>query len=238
MTDFGPFISYSDPRIYGLIEGYRWGEFQRSLLLGQRSWEPVALEDDHRSVFRREGRDRIIECFTERGFRVGMGESGVLHVLADLPPEDPMLPTLLEQWGIAIPKVTVLSLEGPVETIGSVPIFKAAVFGYTERADGERCHGLNNDAWIVGRVDVCHTRRMPAPNWSQNPGARVARYDGVRGTLKRARNTAREVAAAMPEWEEFLAWKTRQAQAAEDARLEAERKAEEIDDPGVEAFAA
>ena len=236
MPELGPYVSYSDPRIYSLIEGYRWGAFQRSLLTGERSWDSTTWTGGDPKGRREAARDGILDCLRERGIKYGMADDGVMRIMADLPPDDPMLPTLMEQWGIAIERVTVLSLEGPVETVGNVPIFHAAVFGYTERADGERRHGVNDDAWIVGRMDVRRTYRMPKPwQWSQS-GEPVTRWGGVRGTLKRARNTAREIAAALAEWEEYSAWKARRDEAAAEAR----RLAMEPDheDEGVEAFVA
>ena len=238
MPEFGPHVAYSDPRIYGLIEGYRWGAFQRGLLTGERSWDPTTWTDGDPKGRREAARDGILDCLRERGIRFGTAGDGVMRIHADLPLDDPMLPTLLEQWGIAVERVTVLSLEGPVETIGAVPIFRAVVFGYTERTDGERRHGVNNDAWIVGRMDVCRTYRMPGPReWSQC-GCQEAEGERVRGTLKRARNIARKVAAALPDWEDYCSWKARRDEAAAEARRLAMEPDLTTEDEGIAAFVA
>ncbi|WP_237481316.1 hypothetical protein [Lichenibacterium dinghuense] len=110
------------------------------------------------------------------------------------------------QWQIEVSCVSVLSLHGPVETHGVVPVFKACVFGRTERADGIRRDGLNHDAWVVGRSDVRRTHRMDKPGEWWPPGEHVAKRGGVRGTLTRARNTARAVSAALADWEAYSAW--------------------------------
>ena len=209
VAEFGPFVRYVDHRIYGLVAHYGWGPHQREMLLGTRPWT-----QNQNAV-------SIVACLRERGIQVARDQTGIARIHMDsLPPDDTMLPTLLAQWSIDIPRVSVLSLEGPVQLWGGVPIFRACVFGRTERADGARRDGLHHGAWIVGRMDVRRTYRMAWPHaeqaglsvrlgilWSQ-PGEPVTRLGGVRETAMRARNTASQIARALPDWEEYLAWKS------------------------------
>ena len=214
MTDFGPHVAYTDPRIYGLVAGYAWGPHQREMLLGTRAWPQT------------QSATSIVACLRERGIRVWRDRDGVGSVHMDgLPPDDTMLPVMLAQWGITIPRVTVLSLCGPVETVGGVPVFQGMVFGRTERADGVRRDGLNDDAWIVGRMDVqtTYVRDDGVEPWWDHAGPAVVGNRAVRGTLRRARNTAEKVSSHVAHWDEWRAWKARRdAEAAEAARRAAE----------------
>ena len=143
-----------------------------------------------------------------------------------------MLPTMLAAWGIDIPRVTVLSLCGPVETVGGVPVFQGIVFGCTERSDGVRRDGLNRDAWIVGRQDVqtTYVRDDGVEPWWDHAGPAVVGNRAVRGTFRRATNTAATVSSHIADWEEWRAWKAqKEAEAAEAARRAAEAL-EPVDD--------
>lgn len=219
MTVFGPHVRYTDPRIYGLVAGYAWGPHQREMLLGTRPWSCT------RNMI------SMTACLMERGIRVGRDVANVARLHMDgLPDRDDTLDERLAERGIAIPRVSVLSLLGPVEEVGTVPIFQAVVFGYVEHADGKRRHGLNADAWIVGRMDVRRTYRITSPwEWSQ-AGEPVTRFGGVRGTPARARNTARELAAAIPDWDEYCVWKARKDAEADEAARRAAAALEPVDD--------
>lgn len=116
MHDFGSFTAYSDPRIYGLIENYRWGDFQRSLLLGQHSWVSSTWGTDRRG-FRLKACNVVVHCLHERGIKTGMSENGVALIRVDLPVDDPTLPMLLAQCELVIPKVSILVLEGPSRAV-------------------------------------------------------------------------------------------------------------------------
>lgn len=171
---------------------------------------------------------------TERGIRIVRSieyTRDVVRIEVDLPPCDDLLPTRLAEWGITIDRVEVLSFEGPVETVGEVPIFKAVVFGHTEHADGRKRHGINRNAWIVGRMDVRWVERLPEPwIWQTFVGPVVAEDDRVRGSLRKARNTARRVSVEIVEWEEYCVWKETKDRAVAEAARRAVEAAEPIDE--------
>lgn len=239
MPELGPFVVYSDPRLYGLIEHYHLGPFQRSLLLGQRSWDSTdwnglsEVECEHAPA-------SIVVSLGREGFEFRLAHGGIMHISVDLPPPDLMSPILIEQWNLTHAHIPILALEGPIDTIGEVPIFKAIVFGNTERSDGCRRSGFNKDAWIVGRQDVrevirCYDGVSP---WAMEYGPIVVRKQAIRGSLRRARNIARRVADALPEWDRYVAWRADRVADAERARLDAEFQAAVDADAGVDAFRA
>ena len=197
MTDFGPFARWPDPRAYELIAGYRWGEFQEALLLGQRSWDWCEMSRGEQKAY-----EAVVRCLSERGFKIDRAVEGdrvVATITIDgIPPDDVMLSTLLDQWGLRWERMCVLSIEGPVDMVDQVPIFRACVFGKVEDPDGEKRPGLHPEVWIVGRPDVITRVHIPR----------------LRGTLRRARNSARRLAQLIPDWERAVA---------EDARRERER---------------
>ena len=216
MTTYGPHVAYTDPRIYGLVAGYAWGPHQREMLLGTRPWPNTAQPN----------LVSMITCLRERGMQVGIDGDGVGRIHMDgLPHGDDLLDLRLAQWGIAIPRVTVLSLNGPFDEVGNVPVFQGTVSGRTERSDGVRRDGLHDGAWIVGRQDVLITYRRDdnVEPWWDHAGPAVVGNRAVRGTLRRARNTATSVAAYVAHWDEWRAWKARKdAEAAEALRRAAE----------------
>ena len=237
MTNFGLFVRWPNPRAYDLIAEYRWGDFQRSLLLGQRSWEPSGMSRGEAKALA-----IVLECLGERGYRIDRAMEAdrvVARVTIDgLPLDDVMLPTLLEQWGLRFRHIRILSLEGPVEIIGRVPIFRGSVFGNIEGINGRAAHGFSRDAFFVGCVGVGAVVRSLTDGSIRRDLYCPMRYERsrIRDTLRKARNTAARVERLMDDWEEYLAWTARQTHNAEQARLEAERDAEEVEDEGVLGF--
>lgn len=229
MPDFGPYVRYSDPRVYDLIAGHHWDPFQRSLVLGQHSWSDVRMNRWQTMALH-----GVQSYLTERGIRIVRSAEhtrDVVLIEVDLPPGDDLVPTRLAEWGISVDRVEVLSFAGPVETVGDVPIFVAMVFGRTEHADGRKRDGMNWDAWIVGRMDVREVERLPEPwVWRSFVGAVVAGDDRVRGSLRKARNTARLVSAAVAEWDEYCRWKEAKDRAAAEAARRAAEAAEPVDE--------
>ena len=218
MLKLGRYVSYSDPRIYELISGYNWGSLQRSLLSGERTWSSADWTDAPNSL--REGAPQsILNCLEKLGFDVRLERTGVLHISAEMPQDDLMLPTYLAQWRIDIQHIRILALEGPVETVGSVPIFQGIVFGHTEHSDGRRRAGLNKTARIVGRNDIrLVSREYHEDQWLDILGPMAVRNRTVRGTLTRARNTARRIAAAIPNWDQYLSHRSQQKRESEMSR--------------------
>jgi hypothetical protein len=239
MAHFGRFVTYSDSRIPKILATYNWGSLQLALLSGEMSWNPLDWGDIPNS--RREGApESILACLRRLGFEVHMAQSGTMHIKADIPPEDSLLPSLLTQWRIDIRHIQVLALTGPIETVGRVPIFQSVVFGRTQHADGRVRDGLNRAAWIIGRHDVRQT--LPdchgSDPWSISTGPTVVRDQAVRGTLRRARNTAKRVMAALPEWEKYSSWRAEKMRILEELRRSAECESIAEEDLEVASFVA
>ena len=231
MTDFGPFARWPDPRAYTLIAGYRWGDFQRSLLLGQESWDRSGM-----SRFEARAYDGMVECLTERGFRIVRSPdhtSDVVTIEADVPPYDSNLEAMVNAWRLRMEGIRILALRGPVEYVGEhrVPIFEASTFGEIE-VRGTRVFGIQPSVFIVGRIDVRHVSTLDIGGGETvtKVALETTHASRVRTTLRRARNTAAMVDAAIPAWDAHVA---RLAREAEERRLAEDRErfeAEPIDE--------
>ena len=239
MSNSKRFVTYSDQRIPETLASYNWGPLQRDLLSGRLSWDPLDWKGVPESM--REGApESILACLRRLGFEVHMAQSGTMHIKADMPSEDSLLPSLLTQWRIDIRHVQILALTGPIETVGRIPIFKSVVFGRTQHADGRVRDGLNRAAWIIGGHDVRQT--LPdchgSDPWSISTGPPIVRGQAIRGTLRRARNTAKRVMEALPEWEKYLAWREEKMRVLEELHRSAERESLAEEDLEVASFLA
>ena len=128
MTDFGPFTRWSDPQSYTLVAGYKWGDFQRSLLLRERSGSRSDMLEYQERAF-----DHVEACLGECGYTIARSPehtSDVVTITLDgIPPFDSNLAAMLNAWGLRFEKIQVLALEGPVG-------------------------GIQRDVYVVGRRDV------------------------------------------------------------------------------------
>ncbi len=199
MTDFGPFARWPDPRAYDLIAAYRWGDFQRALLLGQESWDRTGM-----TTYQARAYDGMVECLTERGFRIVRSPDhtgDVVTIEADLPPPNEHLDAFIDQWRLRMEGIRILALDGPVERVGEhqVPIFEAATFGEIE-VRGTRVFGIQPRVFIVGRIDVrqIETLDLGGGQAVTKVPLGTTHASRVRTTLRRARNTAAMVDAAIP----------------------------------------
>lgn len=233
MHDFGPFTRWPDPRAFDLIVGYRWGDFQRALLLGQESWDRTGM-----TRLQARAHDGIIECLTERGFRIARSPDhtgDVVTIEADVPPYDSNLDAMVDAWGLRMEGIRILALRGPIEYAGEhkVPIFEAATFGEIE-VRGTRVCGLQPKVFVVGRLDVraIETLDLGDGGTVTKVALETTHASRVRTTLRRARNTAALVDAAIPAWDAHVARLAREAEekrlAEERARIEAEPVDEDL----------
>lgn len=152
----------------------------------------------------------------------------VALTLPGLPGHDSNLEAMIGAWSLRTERIAILALLGPVEYVGQhkVPIFRVTTFGAIEGISGARRVGLQRDMFMVGRLDVRDMREIDP--W-QGIGAARSR---VRTTLRRARNTAAKVDAAIPAWNAHVAKRAREAEerrlAEERARIEAEPVDEDL----------
>ena len=119
--------------------------------------------------------------------------------------------------------IRILALRGPVEYVGQhrVPVFEAATFGAIGGKGDRRC-GIQHGVYVVSRID--------SRSLAENPALESYHASRVQTTLRRARNTAQMVDAAVPAWDAHVA---RLAREAEEKRLADERalfEAEPADD--------
>ena len=218
MTEFGPHVRWPDPRAYDLIEGYRWGDFQRALLLGMKSWDTTKM-----TTYQNRAHDTLRACLEERGFRIVHQGGGVMEISADIPAYDSNMEAMLDAWGLHMEGIRILALRGPIEYVGEhkVPIFEASTFGAIG-VKGDRKCGIQHGVYVVGRIDV--------KSLAENPALEPYHSSRVRSTLRRARNTAQMVDAAIPAWDAHV---TERAREAEERRLAEERarwEAEPVDE--------
>ena len=93
MTEFGAHVRWPDPRAYDLIEGYLWGDFLRSLLLGMKSWDTTKM-----TTYQDRAHDTLRACLEERGFRFKVLTGSVMEVSADIPAYGSNLDAMIDAW--------------------------------------------------------------------------------------------------------------------------------------------
>ena len=220
---FGPFARWSDPRLYDLIASYNWSPFQCGLLLGKRSWNRSRMSEKEARYH-----DSIVNCLTERGYAIARSpdEDVVDITINSNHTYDSNLQAMIEDWGIQIERIIILRLAGPIQYVGDhkVPIFLATTFGEKESENGSPRIGLQEDVYIVGRVDV----REP-PNFELAIGVGGNR-SRVRTTIRRARNMARKVDAIIPAWDAHVVQRAREAEEKRLAEVAEAAVAEPVDD--------
>ena len=150
MPEFGPHCLLPATRAStGSWRATPGGRTRRDMLLGTRPWPNTAQPN----------LVSMITCLRERGMQVGIDGDGVGRIHMDgLPHGDDLLDLRLAQWRIAIPRVTVLSLN----SLSRRGRQRARMSGHgvrtaRRRSDGVRRDGLHDGAWIVGRQDVLTT---------------------------------------------------------------------------------
>ena len=230
-------VRYTDPRVLTLFSHYKWQDSQRDLLEGRRSWGSPCTPAEQKSV------RWMMTCLRERGITFKIeGDAMLVGTAIPLPEPDPFLDRFIALYGLTDLPATILSLDH-VEDCEGVPICKGVIYGSTGGIVGSEPtrYGLQADVFMVGRLDVRDVGRRSAA-WSHAPNAFVHTVQArghMRRTLKRARFTARRIAAAIPDWEAYQAQQAilecHKAEAAEAADREAAAAA--MDDDEIDAIA-
>lgn len=205
-------VRYDDPRIYSMFAHYKWQPVQRALLEGERSWGAGT------SAFEQKAVDWMLDCLSERGITFRLRDGAMtIGTRIPLPPVDEFLSRLIVQHGLDDLPAQILGLEH-VEDCEGVPICKCVVYGNTggRHPCEPATHGLQAGIYAVGRCDVRVVREGREPYYDAerrmlwrdvlHAGEVVETARGhMRGSLRRARNTAKKVAAAIPMWERYRA---------------------------------